>query len=680
MYRKSILRASLFAGILILIQSSAFATPPLHDVDSVQKMIGNAVSAVRPALVRIHVVGVYCDQGREVKEEAFGSGAIISSDGYVITNHHVAGETKQISCTLSDRTEVDAKLVGTDPSTDIAIIKLTPEKPRTFQFAKFGDSSLLKVGDSVFAMGCPLAFSQSVTMGVISNTELVMPDRMHERLTQSGEDVGSMVKWIAHDAAIFPGNSGGPLVNIDGEIVGINEIKIGLSGAIPGNLAHSVADQIIKNGKVKRSWFGFSTQPLLKSRNQKEGVLISDVLPNSPAEKAGLRAGDIILSVNNQPYSVRFSEDQPGFNQQMGNMPIDKPVKIQILRGETGMSLTMTPSERPNAQEQPHEYNKWGICASNLTFFAAKEKKREGTNGVLVVSVRPGGPAGEAKPAIKDDDVILDVGGKPVNNLDDFKKVTDQITAGKTEPVPTIITYERNTERYITVCKLGMTELKDPGIEVRKAWLPISTQVLTRDIAEAMGISGRTGVRILQVYPNSTASKAGLKVGDLIVAVDGDSIQASQPEDTEVLPEMIRQYKIGATTKLTVLRAGKELTIPIELAKSPRLAREMKRYKNDLFDFTVRDIAFQDRIDEQWSEEQSGAYVDSVVDGGWASLGDLQMTDLIIALNDKPVTNVETFEKMMKEVEAKKPKSVILTVRRGIHDVFVEICPTWSTD
>ncbi len=162
-----------------------------------------------------------------------------------MTNHHVAGHAQRMFCTLWNREEIEAELIGTDPLTDISIIKLKPEKPREFTPASFGDSSIMRVGDDVLAMGSPMALSQSVTLGIISNTEMIMPRFFGPRgqFKLDGEDVGALVRWFAHDAAIYGGNSGGPLVNLRGEIIGINEISFGLSGAIPGNLARQAASR-----------------------------------------------------------------------------------------------------------------------------------------------------------------------------------------------------------------------------------------------------------------------------------------------------------------------------------------------------------------------------------------------------------------------------------------------------
>ena len=213
--------------------------------------------------MRIHVVEGVPENGRETKQESFGSGIIISPDGYVVTNHHVAGNARWLSVTLSSKEEVSAKLVGTDPLADIAVIKLAPLPSGPYPAAAWGDSAALKVGDPVLAMGSPLAFSQSVTSGIVSNTELILPDQFGGMVLE-GEDVGSIVRWIGHDAQIFPGNSGGPLVSLTGEVVGINEIGVGLAGAIPANIARSVAAQIIASGHVSRAYIGLDLQPRLR--------------------------------------------------------------------------------------------------------------------------------------------------------------------------------------------------------------------------------------------------------------------------------------------------------------------------------------------------------------------------------------------------------------------------------
>jgi len=671
-------RLPYLVGILLAVafstgETAQRTTPVLSNATRVA--MEKAVAAVKPSLVRIHVVTVEYEQGREIKRETIGSGVIITKQGHVITNHHVAGRAKQLLCTLANKEEIEGELVGTDPMTDISVIKLLPPTKRDFPAAEFGDSSKLKVGDHVLAMGSPLAFSQSVTMGVISNTELVMPEEWHETLEIDGEDVGSMVLWIGHDADIYGGNSGGPLVNLEGKIVGINEIRMGLGGAIPSNLARAVADQLIKNGKVRRAWIGLTVQPLLKSSKQKAGVLVGGVIAGSPGEKAGFKAGDIILKVAGKSVSVKYTEELPPFNQLVAGLPIGKEVEVLVLRDGKQIPIKVVPQEREDVEAKQQELKEWGLCASNVTFMKAKELGRTTRAGVLVRSLREGGPANDAKPALNEDDVIVEVDGKPVANLEDLVRLTETIVKGKTEPTPTLVVFERRSERLMTVVKVGIRELKDPGREVSKAWLPVGTQVLTQDLAKALGLEGKTGVRVTRLYPNFNT---GLQVGDIIVALDGTEIPASQPEDIEVLPAMIRQYPIGGKPELTVIRDGKEMKLSVELAASPRPPREMKRYQDVNFDFTVRDVAFQDRIDHGWAETEQGVLVDSISEGGWASLGNLMTGDLIRMVDGQAITGVAEFQKIMESVTKRKQKSIVFAVKRGIQELFVELRPTWA--
>ena len=234
-----------------------------------------AIQKVYPALVRIYVVAEEPEGGRMQRMRAAGSGAIISPDGYVVTNHHVAGNATRITCNLANGDEVEATRVGTDPLADIAVLKLKLETRKhpdvPLAVATWGDSNRLKVGDVVLAMGCPMAVSQSVTQGIVSNTQMIMPRYLEGQFRLDGEDVGQIVRWIGHDAVIFGGNSGGPLVNLQGEIVGINEIGLGsLGGAIPANLAREVVHQLIEHGRVSRSWIGLEFQHRLKSDKNAE--------------------------------------------------------------------------------------------------------------------------------------------------------------------------------------------------------------------------------------------------------------------------------------------------------------------------------------------------------------------------------------------------------------------------
>ena len=667
--------------LTLLSAAPAAAQHPASSASPDSATVYAALSKVAPSLVRIHVVSIEYQDGRELKREASGSGTIITADGHVVTNHHVAGKTKAIVCTLSTREEIPAELVGTDPLSDIAVIKLKPAKPRRFPAATFGTAATLKVGDRVLALGSPLALSQSVTMGIVSNTEMIMPQLFwpFNRMTLEGEDVGSLVRWIGHDAAIFGGNSGGPLINLNGEIVGVNEISLGLAGAIPADLARDVALAIIKDGRVRRSWIGLDVQPLLKSSNVSTGVLVGGAIEGSPAAKAGFQAGDIVTKVGTESVSVRFAEEIPLFNQTIMRLPLGKPVDVVISRNGTPRTLHVTPEERESVEAPMTELPLVGITASNLTSWSAKELKRGDRDGVHVRTVRPGGPAAEGRPALDADDVIVELDGKSVKNVDALKSVVEQLTRGKTDPVPALVTFERGRQRLLTVVEVGRPGLEDPGLETRKAWIPVSVQVLTQQLAGKLGLADRSGVRITRVMGES-ASRAGLAVGDIITKIDDDPVEASQPSDEDLFATMVRQYKIGSTVKLTVLRGNAEQQVAVKLDQSPRLPREMKKYEDPNFEFRVRDITTADQAEKSWTEGQEGVLVEAVREGGWAALGHLADGDLLMAVDGTPVATVEAVQKIMERIAEQKPEAVVLKVRRGIRTLFVELQSSWATE
>ena len=671
---------TLVVALLLVACTPIGCVGPRSQITLSQTQLNRVAEQVRPSLVRLRVVSTDYYDGREVKSQSVGSGVIITEDGYLITNHHVAGWATRIFCTLWNLEEVEGELVGTDALTDIAVVKLKPDRPMRFVPARLGDSSRLSVGDPVLAMGSPMALSQSVTLGIVSNTNMIMPRFMgpSAQLRLDGENVGSLVKWIGHDAPIFGGNSGGPLVNLRGEVVGINEIRFGLSGAIPINLARRVAEALIAEGRVRRSWLGLDVQPRFKGSDRGRGILISGVLPGSPAARAGLQPGDLLVSLNGTAVDVRFDEQMPEFMRLATALPIGQPVPCVVEREGREIQVTLVPVERGDFLARPREVRPWGMTARNLTPLSALEMKRPDTNGVVVTSVRAGGPAGEARPPLAGGDVLVAVNEQPVRSLADLEQITHELTRGKNDPVPVLATFERADKRLMTVVRIGTREFEDPGREVTKAWLPVELQVITRPLARGLGQPDLRGFYITRVYPRTSAERAGLQVGDLIVALDGEPLTATSVEHADELPARIRQYDIGATVTLTVRRNGKTLQIPVELAPSPRLPREMKTYRNEAFEFTARDLSFFDRAEEQWPEDLQGARVTEVRQGGWADLGMLLAGDVILEVDGQPVTDVDSLRRLMDRVAAEQKSPVIFKVLRGIHTRYLELEPRWN--
>ncbi|MES2660506.1 MAG: PDZ domain-containing protein [Verrucomicrobiota bacterium] len=639
-----------------------------------------AVQAVYPALVRIHVVAEEGGAGRMQKGRGSGSGTIISPDGYILTNHHVAGRATRITVRLADRQELKATLVGTDPLADLAVLKIEKKDLRnpeaTLAVAKFGDSDTLEVGDTVLAMGSPAGLSQSVTQGIVANTEMIAPGGS---LRLDGEVVGELVRWIGHDAVIFPGNSGGPLVNLKGEIVGVNEVGIGsLGGAIPSNLARKVADELIAKGHVERSWAGLIAQPLLKTSDAKSGILVGGVISGSPAEKAGLKAGDLVTRCNGTDIPAsRAAEDIPVFNRMLLESAVGSEISLEGTRDGKPMAWKVTGTEREPAEPREKELLSWGITGRDLTKLNAKELHRDDNNAVLVQSIRPGGGAAASKPAISPGDLIVAVSGKPTPNLAELIKVSNEITEGKTEPVPVLVSYEHDGRNYLTVVKIGPDPDPDkPGL-VKKAWIGIDTQVISSDLAEALGVPGSKGVRVTQVHPGSSAEKAGLKTGDLLLKLDGTVIPTSRPEESDVFASLIRQYKIGSEVTLSVRRGAESLDIKVPLDASPEGTSELDAHDCETLEFNSRDIGQSDRVSEKLPDDFKGVLITAVTPAGWAALGGLAAGDLLISIDGKPVDSIEALKPILADLEKNLRSPIVLFIRRGITTRYIELEPTW---
>ena len=601
----------------------------------------------------------------------------------MVTNYHVAGRGATFVCRLADREELPATLVGADAMTDVAVIKLDLSRRRSktpLPIAEFADSDRVRVGDTVLSMGCPAGLTQSVTLGIIANDAMVMT-RFVGGMNLDGESVGELVRWFGHDAVIFGGNSGGPLVDTDGRIAGINEIGVGsLGGAIPANTAKAVAAELIKQGRITRGWTGVEVQPLLRSLSVKDvrGVLVRGALEGSPAAAAGFRQGDIITSVAGQEVSADCDENMPAYHRLVSALRPGVAVPFVVRRGDQGLTLTVTPLEREANEARELELTAWGLTVRNLTRMSALYTKRPDTQGVMVDSLRPGGPSAEAKPALMDGDIILTVGGRTVANAAALRQVSRELLHDKTEPESVLVGFARGSSQMLSVVRVGPEV--DPAIAPRapKPWAGVSTQVLTAEIAKALNLKGKAGVRITQVLPNSNAEKAGLKVGDLLVKLDGKVIPARRPEDSEVFAALLREYPVGTDVALDVLRDGQALAVTLHLAELPAPPSELPTVKDARFGFSARQLGYDDKVQRKVATETQGVIVTKVERSGWADLSGLRSGDIVYTINGAPVTDNLTLRAALTQLAAAKPRHVVFQVRRSISGAYLEFEPDWS--
>jgi serine protease Do len=362
---------------------------------------------------------------REHKQSGLGSGVIVDKDGYILTNNHVIKDADEIKVKLSDKREFKGKVIGTDPKTDIAVIKIDSNH---LPVLKLGDSDKLKVGETVIAIGNPFGLSQTVTSGIVSATG------------RANVGIADYEDFIQTDAAINPGNSGGALVNVRGELVGINTAIFSTSGgyqgigfAIPSNMAKTVMENLIKKGKVVRGWIGVSIQPITPDLAKQfgikddKGALVGDVVEDSPAEKAGLQRGDVIVE-----FDGREVADTSSLRNNVSGTPPGKKVTLKIMRDGKMQKVDVTIAELPaDMQKMRGEYDNLlkGVVVQGLTPELKKNldiPKR--ISGVVVTDIEDGSPAGGI---LMQNDVIIEVNRKRINSMKDYEAVVSKIKSGQ---------------------------------------------------------------------------------------------------------------------------------------------------------------------------------------------------------------------------------------------------------
>ena len=460
---------------LFSLQDKAYAETPKISKDSVDLLtktgqaMAEIANAVKPAIVNISTTKTeklsespyapffddpffrrffgdrfrHPEVPRERKTASLGSGVIVSSSGYILTNSHVIKDADEIKVLLSDKREFQGKVIGTDSKTELAVIKIDAQN---LPMIPFGDSDKLQVGEVVIAVGNPFGLNQTVTMGIVS------------AVGRANVGIADYEDFIQTDAAINPGNSGGALVNAKGELVGINTAIFSTTGgyqgigfAIPSNMAKAVMNSLIKTGKVIRGWLGVSIQPLtpelVKQFNlEKEyGALVGDVIENSPAEKAGILRGDVIIEYNgkkiDEPYNFRntVANTPPGETAELKVIRNGKIETIKVMIGEL-------PTEAPKAPVIEYKNVLRGISVRELTPELYRQMNiSEKIKGVIVAEIGPDSPA-EGK--LMEDDIIQEINRKAIANLKDYESTASGI---KPDETVLLLVFRKGSSVFITI-------------------------------------------------------------------------------------------------------------------------------------------------------------------------------------------------------------------------------------
>lgn len=390
--------------------------------EDLKDVIVDASSRVKPWVVHIEAVQKRGDQ----KYKVMGSGLILTKTGYILTNQHLTDEAKLITVTLPDGTKLGAREVGSDKQTDLAVLKIEPKVP--CPEPSLGNSETVSVGEWIIAVGNPYGFDRTVYFGIVSGKGRTLASLDPYQDTDAGFNF--MTDFIQTDASIDPGSSGGPLVNLKGEVIGINSMGLGrgMSFTIPINTARGVAEKLMTSGKLARGWIGLSLQPLTKELADyfkvDGGVLVSEVQEKSPAEAAGCRQGDIIIELNGHPVHAENDEELNQFSQSIWSSEVGSRLSMQAIRKGKKTLLAVTVGEQPQMVAREVE-TKWGFNVKEITQELYRDNLLEGRDGVLVTFVEAGTAAGEGR--LREGDVILSIEGSPVTTLKSFEKIHDRL-------------------------------------------------------------------------------------------------------------------------------------------------------------------------------------------------------------------------------------------------------------
>lgn len=410
------------------------------------------------SVVRLDVWETTFQGGAKRTARGVGSGVIMSADGVILTNAHVVNPyAERISVTLNNLERVPAKLIGWDHWTDLAVVQLDQEKIAerglTFSHAEFGDSSALQPGEVVYAVGTPNGLTRTVSRGIISNT-----NRFFEGQTVGqGYETGYFNTWLQTDAAINPGNSGGPLVLSNGRVIGINTRGYlganNLGFAVPSDIAREVLKQLLANESVTRSYIGLSPGALQDLENfyqleANQGMLVQSVDPGSPANKAGLSPGDIVMAIDGNPVDGRFPEQLPAIQNAIASRPVGSDITLTVRRGNADQTLTVTTEPLESRVGAMEAFEDWGVSVQRISKAVAREEKLKSSDGVRVMGVQAGYPAAEA--GVERGDIILKVGEANISTLDSIQAAYDAWVA---DPKKALMEVERGRQVSYLVLK-----------------------------------------------------------------------------------------------------------------------------------------------------------------------------------------------------------------------------------
>ena len=646
--------------------------------------IAIARDAVMPYVVSILNVSESFQQGEPTLSLSSGSGTVITPEGDVVTNAHVVEKGKAFRVVFADGRELPAKLIGTDTLSDLAVLRVQPPKPEVFKHAEFASSNDLQAGDTVLAMGAPWGLSNSMSAGVVNNPRRLLVSLFDDEADYEetlGPDLptGRYYAWIQHDAAIAPGNSGGPLVDRNGRIVGVNARGMIVGGdlafAIPGPDAARVVEALIKFHRVPRAYLGFRLRSL-KGTNLDHGVMLNAVERGSPADHAGLRAGDVLLSLDGHEVNAPQPIDVPDLQRQIAQMPVDKPVTLAIERDGKRSEVKITTVPYPKDSGTERGFAPFGVSLQELTATMARRRGLDFDDGLLVTGSRPGGPAATARPALQDGDVLRSIDGSPVRKMADLKRWQDK----PAKVAPLLLGFQREGEDLVATLRPSYGDRsRTPLPELPSAWAGVEVQPVPTSLAPAFGMSG-AGYRVSRVYSGGPLGKAGAKVGDLITTINTTPLKPANDNNSDGFDQAVRELEVGQPVHFGIVHDGKSSDLTVALTPSPTEPSGLKTLQVTKLRVQAREISFYDRVARKLPADQIGVVMDSVERGGPAGLAHLRAGDIVVSLGGRQTANLDEFGAAFEAAQKSSTLAIPIHVVRGSEVRILFLDRSWLSE
>lgn len=672
---------------LLLCLLCALTVAHAEPADSLREELKIAREAVQPHVVTILAVREQFNASEASLSLGSGSGTVISAAGDIVTNAHVTAFGKRFKVVMNDKREFPAELIGEDPISDLAVLRIKAAPGTRFSYASFADQVALEPGDTVMAMGAPWGLVDSVSAGVVNNANRLLvsvfeDEADYEQALGQDQATARYYAWIQHDAPISPGNSGGPLVDIRGRIVGINTRGMDFGGdlafSIPAPIAKKVVDALIRDGHVSRADFGFNVRSL-RGTPFTEGAVVSSVDRESLAEKAGLRAGDQLLAMDGAAVKLTQPEDVPPFRRALAEREIGSTVRLSVRSGNAPARQVVVASihDAP-AKTDELEVASLGLSVTELTATMARNRFLEAKPGVSVVGVRAGGPAASAQPPIVAGDLIESIEGEPITRATQLvakappvSELNDQLTY--------VLAISRRGKKLLSVITPAPKRLiPEQPPELTKAWAGWEVQPIPAALATRLKLAASGGFRVTRVYAQSPAAKAGVAVGDLITATNGIAVAPSGLLETVALDQRVRNASLKEPFQVELLRANQTRAVSLMLSEQPIDTERAERTWVNELSMVVRDLTFYDRVDRNLAETQRGILIERIENGGFAGLAHLRSGDLLVRVNDADIASVDDLGAQLRRLQQIDAPKLSFLVLRGADTRLLFVDSPWA--